>query len=176
MTVATLNIPPGTPSDGTVACWFVPEGGLVDYTAPTVVEVSATTAQALAAHLFGLGQGGTTARKEKRRLGSKYNYEILGATTYTIEDLSYVYDVQNPTSETHAAYTALVPFTTGHLVVRWGIDAAEPPAEGDVVDVIPVRFGPQIKQQPEENDELTVSQAVSVIGTPAVDVTLAPAA
>lgn len=172
MTVATLNIPPGVPSDGTVAVWFVPEGGLANYQTPAATEVSAVTAQALAAHLFGIGQGGETARKEKRRLGSKVNYEILGSTTYTIEDLSYVYDVQNPTSETHAAYTALVPFTKGHFVVRWGVDAAEDPAVGDVVDVIPVRFGPQIKQQPEETDELTVSQAVSIIGTPAIDVAL----
>lgn len=169
MTVTTLNIPAGVPSDGNVRVDFIPAGGFADPTAATLAELTAATAEMISCHLFAINQSATTDRKEKRRLCSKYKYELLGSTTYTIEDLNYVYDVQNPESDTNAAYAALVPFTEGYLVIRWGIDAGTAIEAGQVVDILPVRLGPQIKQAPEENDELTVSQAVSVTGTPVID-------
>ena len=169
MTVTTLNIPAGVPSDGNVRVDFIPSGGFADYMAATFEELTAATAEMIGCHLFGLGQGATIDRKEKRRLCSKYKYELLGSTTYTIEDLQYVYDVQNPESDTNAAYAALTPFTEGYLVVRWGIDAGTAIQAGQVVDILPVRLGPQIKLAPEENDELQVSQAVSVTGAPNID-------
>lgn len=169
MTVATLNIPEGVPSDGTVRVDFVPDGGIAAWPEATLTELTGATAEMIGCHLFGIGMGATIDRKEKRRLCSRTKYELLGSTTYTIEDLNYVYDVQNPESDTNAAYAALAPFTTGYLVVRWGLDAALPLAAAQVVDIFPVRLGPQIKQAPEENDELTVSQAVSVVGEPVID-------
>lgn len=167
MSVQTLNIPEGVPSDGTVRVDFVPT--LTDPLAATLAELTGATAEMIGCHLFGIGMGANTERKEKRRLCSRNKYELLGATTYTIDALNYVYDVQNPESHTNAAYAALVPRTTGFLVVRWGIDAGEPLAEGQVVDIFPIRLGQRIKQAPEENDELTVSQEVVVIGDPVED-------
>lgn len=175
MTVTTLNIPSGVPSDGNVRVDFFPSGAFEDYTEATLAELTDAAAEMIGVHMFGLGQGATTDRKEKRRLSSKVKYELLGSTTYTIEDLTYVYDVQNPESETNAAYAALTPHTEGFLAVRWGIDAATGLEAGQVVDILPVRLGAQIKQAPEENDELVVSQPVSVIGTPCIDYTI-PAA
>ena len=169
MTVATLNIPEGVPSDGTVRVDFVPTAGIVDPAAATLTELTGATAEMIGCHLFGIGMGATTERKEKKRLCAKAKYELLGATTYTIEALQYIYDVQNPSSDANAAYAALVPHSTGYLVVRWGIDAAEDLKASQVVDIYPVRLGPQIKQAPEENDELTVSQEVAVIGDPVID-------
>lgn len=167
MSVQTLNIPEGVPSDGTVRVDFVPT--LADYTASTLAALTGATAEMIGCHMFGIGMGANTERKEKRRLCSKNKYELLGATTYTIDALNYIYDVQNPESDTNAAYAALAPRTTGFLVIRWGIDAATPLAEDQVVDIFPVRLGQQIKQAPEENDELTVSQEVVVIGDPVID-------
>lgn len=174
MTVTTLNIPPGVPSDGTVSAYFVPAAGLAAYKAPKATEVNAATAQNLSCHVFSVGLDATEQRNRKRRLCSKQSYEILGATEWTIEDLSYVYDVQNPTSLTHEAYAALVPGTEGFLVLRYGIDAVEEPevAVGDVVDVVPVRLGVQRKQAPAENDELTTMQSLVVTGDIAQDVAL----
>lgn len=168
MTVATLNLPPGVPSDGTVRVDFIPDGGIANISAATLAELTAATAEMIGCHMFGLGMGATTERKEKRRLCSAVKYELLGATTYTIEALSYIYDVQNPGSESNRAYEALTPLTSGTLVVRWGMDAAVPLAASQVVDLFPVRLGLQIKQSPEENDELTVSQEVTV-GNPVID-------
>jgi len=173
VSVQTLNIPPGVPSDGNVRVDFVPDGGLADYTAPSAAEVAAATAQNLSCHLFGIGENATEERKEKRRLCSVQKYELLGSTAYTIDDLSYVYDVQNPESLTHEAYAALVPGTTGFLVIRWGIASGVAPAAAQVVDVYPVRLGAQRKQAPEENDELTTLQSLVVTGDKVTDVELA---
>ena len=173
MTVQTLNIPEGIPSDGTVRVDFVPTAGIADPNAATLSELTGATAEMIGCHLFGIGTGADTERKEKKRLCQKNKYELLGATKYRIDALNYVYDVQNPESDTNAAYAALTPFSTGYLVVRWGIDAATDLTAGHVVDIFPVRLGPQIKQTPEENDELTVRQEVSVIGDPVIDYEIA---
>lgn len=173
MTVATLNIPPGIPSDGTVRVDFVPAGGFEDYTTPTVAEVTGATAQHLTCHIFPVAPTGTVQRNTKRRMCSKQAYEILGSTEYTVEDIRYVYDVQNPESYTHEAYAALVPGIEGYLVFRWGIDVGADPEAEQVVDVFPVRLGPQIKLPPEENDELMTSQSVAITGDVATDVELA---
>ena len=172
MTVATLNIPPGIPSDGTVRVDFVPAAGFADYTAPTAAEVIGATAQHITCHIFPVAPTGTVQRNTKRRMCSKQAYEILGATEYTVDDIQYVYDVQNPETYTHEAYAALVPGTEGYLVFRWGMDVGIEPAAAQVVDVFPVRLGPQNKMPPAENDELMTSQPVAIIGDVASDVAL----
>lgn len=164
MTLATLNIPPGIPSDGTVRVDFVPEGGFADPDNPSAAEVSAASAQHLTCHIFPVAPTGSVQRNTKRRMCSKRAYEILGSEEYTIEDIQYVYDIQNPESITHEAYAALVPGTKGFLVFRWGLDVAIEPEAGQVVDVFSVRLGPQNKMPPEENDELMTSQPVGIDG------------
>ena len=44
MTVATLNLPPGVPSDGTVRVDFIPDGGIANIKAATLAELTAATA------------------------------------------------------------------------------------------------------------------------------------
>ena len=173
MSVQTLNIPPGIPSDGTARVDFVPAEGFANYHEPSVAEVSGATAQHLTCHIFPVAPTGTVQRNTKRRMCSKQAYEILGSTEYTGEDIRYVYDGQNPAGDTHEAYAALVPGTEGFLVFRWGIDVSEDPEAAQVVDVFPVRLGPQIKLPPEENDELMTSQSVAITGDVATDVELA---
>lgn len=173
MSIPTLGIPQGISSDGTIRADWVPEGGFADPSNPSAAEVMAASAQNLSCHLFSVGVGATEARKEKRRLCSKQAYELLGATTWTIEDLEYVYDVQNPDSDTHQAYAALIPGSRGFLVLRYGMDAMEDPESGHVVDIVPARLGAQRKQPPVENDELTVMQSVVVTSDIIQDVELA---
>lgn len=173
MTIATLNIPAGVPSDGNVRVDFIPEAGLADPSAPTTAELAAASAQHLTCHIFPVAPTGSVQRNTKRRMCSKQAYEILGATEYTIDDLQYVYDVQDPESAVHEAYAALVPGTKGYLVFRWGIDVATEWATGQVVDVFPVTLGPQNKMPPAENDELTTSQPVGIGDGVVTDVELA---
>lgn len=173
MSIAALELPPGIPSDGTVKVAFVPDGGFANYQVPTPAEVIA--GQELSCHLMqdGYGESADEGTNTDRRLCSKEAYTIGGSVTWTITDLRYVYDVQNPDSLTHEAYAALAPGTKGYLVARWGKDAAEPWAAGDVVDVYPVQLGVQRKQTPEANSELKVLQTPRVYGTKATDVELA---
>lgn len=172
MSIAALDIPPqGVSSDGTVSAIYVP-GALTTPAEPKLTEVNAAGAQNLSCYIFAIGEGADQATKQKRRLCQKQSYTLLGPITYTIDEIQYVYDVQNPESETNAAYAALVPNSTGYLLVRWGIDAETPWAVGDIVDVFPVRLGVQRKLTPEENDELMAAQQVAVIGNKVTDVAL----
>lgn len=172
MTVTALNIPPGVPSNGMVRVDFVPAGGFDDHRYPTAAEVKAASAQHLTAHIFPVAPSATVQRKEKRRMGSTQAYELLGANQWTIEDLEYVYDVQSPESLTHEAYAALTPGTTGYLVYRWAAQVGLEVADGQIVDVYPVRLGPQNKMPPEADDELVVRQPVAIIGDVVSDVEL----
>ena len=178
MSTTILEIPPGVPSDGTVKVAFVPDGGFVDYSKPTLTELEAAGVTDISCVLMqdGFGEEADEGSNTDRRLCSKEAYTLGGTVTWTITDLRYVYDVQNPASDTNAGYAALTPGTKGYLVARWGKDAAEDFAGGDVLDVFPVELGVQRKQTPEANSELKVLQRPRVIGTKAQDVTLLPAA
>lgn len=172
MSIATLELPPGIPSDGTVKVAVVPDEGFDDYHTPTVAEVQAGTD--ISCHLMqdGYGESADEGTNTDQRLCSKEAYTIGGSVTWTITDLRYVYDPQNPSSLTHEAYAALAPGTIVYLVARWGKDAAEPWTAGDVVDVYRVQLGVQRKQTPEANSELKVLQTPRVQGTKATDVAL----
>lgn len=172
MSIAALDIPQGVSSDGTVSALYVP-GGLASTTPPSLAAATGNGSQDLSCYIFAFGEGADQATKQKRRLCQKQSYTLLGPVTPTIDEIQYVYDVQNPDSETHAAYAALVPHSTGHLIVRWGIDSSVPWAVGDIVDIYPVRLGVQRKLTPEENDELMVAQQIAVIGNKVTDVALA---
>src|SRR5690606_38692743 len=97
--------------------------------------------------------------------------------TWSIGALRYVWDPQGnydaATTPTHAAYEALVPGTSGYLVVRWGKDAEEALAAADVVDVFAVTLGEQVPQTPEANSELYVTQVPNVTGSVYRDVAVA---
>lgn len=167
-----LNIPAGVSSNATVRVTFVPDGGVANPAAPTVSELEAGTD--ISCHLMadGFNPGAEEATTDGRRLCSPQSYEIVGAIKFTIDDLVYVYDVQNPGSDTNAAYEALEPNTTGYLFVRWGLDVEEAWAAGQVVDGYEVRLSQRRKQQPEADNELKVAQKPSVLQRVAEDYAL----
>lgn len=175
MTVTSLNIPQGVPSNGMVRVDFAPEGTFADRANPTLAELNSPTVVHVTCHVFPFAPQGSVTRTEKRRMCSVQAYEILGATAYTIEDITYVYDVQDPESVTNEAYAAMVPGTTGDLVFRWGVAVGEDHVADELLDLFPVRLGPQNKMPPEADDELIVSQPVAVVGNAIVDVALAAA-
>jgi len=167
-----LNIPPAVSSNGTVKVVFVPDGGLAAPGKATVAEIKAGTE--ISCHLTadGFAPNAEEQVSDGRRLCSKQSYDIVGATKWSIDDLKYVYDVQNPSSLTNAAYEALEPGTTGYLIVRWGKDAEIDWAAGDVVDIFQVRLGERRKQQPEADSELYVAQKPYVLNRDAEDFAL----
>lgn len=170
-----LVIPPGVDAEGSVLVKFVPT--LADPSAPTVVEVNAVGAVDMSCSLTqdGFKPGADTATGTDTRLCSKQVYETKGATTWSIDNLMYVWDPQNPESDSNKVYAALPEDTTGFLIVRWGKDVEDFPelAADDIVDSFPVIMGPQVPQPPEANSKLKVSQKPFVTGSAARDITLA---
>lgn len=171
----TLVIPPGVPADGTVLVKWVPT--IADPTAPKLeTEVNAAGALDLSCYIdpssFGISNNQDTV--EDNRLCAKTSYEIPGRSKWTLDNFLYTYDVQNPSSVANKAYAALIPGTSGFLVIRWGKDVDTVPLDAaQIVDVIPVTLGAQVKQKPEANTMLKVSQKFFIIGAMALDKTLA---
>lgn len=109
---------------------------------------------------------------EDRRMCSKQTFQSIGTVMWSIEELNYLFDPQNPGSENNKVYEAMVDGQIGFLVVGWGKDAEEDWAIGDVVDVFPVELGPRVPMPPESNSKLRVKQKPSVIGNVVRDVAL----
>lgn len=170
-----LNIPPGVDAEGSVLVAWVPT--LADPNTPTLTELNATGALNITCYITdqNFKPNADDATATDTRLCSKQVFETLGAATWSIDNIIYVYDPQNPDSESNKAYAAMKRGTPGYLVVRWGKDVEDFPtfAAGDVVDVFPVSLGTQVKQPPEQNSKLKVSQKPVVTGPVVEDVTLA---
>lgn len=170
-----LNIPPGVDAEGSVKVAWVPT--LADPSAPSLTELSATGALDISCYITdqNFSPSADDATATDTRLCSKQVFETLGAATWSIDNIIYVYDPQNPESLSNKAYAAMKRGSHGYLVVRWGKDLEEFPdfAADDIVDVFPVQLGSQVKQPPEQNSKLKVSQKPVVTGSVVEDVKLA---
>lgn len=170
-----IDVPAGVPAEGSVLVTWVPT--LADPNAPTLTELNATGSLNLTCYITeqNFKPSADDATGTDPRLCSKQVFETLGAATWSIDNIIYVLDPQNPESESNKAYAALKRGTRGFLVVRWGKDVEEFPTfvAADVVDVFPVQLGSQVKQPPEANSVLKVSQKPVVTGPVVEDVALA---
>lgn len=175
MSVQPLAIPPGVTSDGMVKVAFCLS--IADVTAPSVAtDIKAVTAiENLSVYLSqdGFAPSGEPNAVTDQRLASKQVFEDYGTITYSINAMTYVYDQQNPDSDSNKAYAAMPKGTVGYLVAAWGKDAAEDWVAGDIVDIYPVKLGPQVKQPPESNSKLKVAQKPFVTSEVLEDVALA---
>lgn len=168
-----LTVPPGIDAEGAVKVAFVPT--LANPAAPTLAAVNAVGALDISCYLTkdGFGVGADTTKGKDERLCTKEVYETLGATTWSIDKLVYVWNPQGGTTDvTNKAYALMKQGTQGFLVVRWGKDATSDFAANDVVDVFPVSLDAQVPQKPEANSKLKVEQAAVVSGKPQRDVKL----
>lgn len=166
-----MAFPQGVPSDGMLKIAFVATLAAPD--APSITELSAVTSVDATCYLTSFTPNAEAQAIEDRRLCSKQVFEDFGTVTYTIGDITYVYDTQNASSDDQKLYEALPTGTEGFLVVAWGKDADEAWAAGDVVDVYPVKMGPRVKQPPEQNSKLKVTQKPFVTAEVEEDVVLA---
>ena len=157
-----LTIPPGVDANGRRNAIFVASETLSAATLGTSgVELICYLSKGT------LGMSADTERGTDDRECTIVSAEVLGNTTYSMNDLEYVYEPQDAAgdSETNKAYNALAPNTSGFLIFRNGILADEPLAAGQVVDVFPVTLGPQIRKSPDGNnpaEKLKITQPVIV--------------
>lgn len=166
-----LTIPPGVDANGRRNAIFVPTQTL------SAAALTSTGVELICYLSKGtLGMSAETERGTDDRECTIVSAEVLGNTSYSFNDLEYVYEPQDDgTSETNEAYNALTPNTSGFLVLRNGILSDAPLAAGQKVDVFPVTLGPQIRKSPEGNnpaEKLKITQAVIVGQGVAFDQTL----
>lgn len=160
--MATTTLP-GVPVDDTLTVWWVP-GGVADPASPKVAELTAATSVDISCYLttktFGLK---TDANKwERKRRCSSSVFEVNGTLKKTFEDLEYAYDPQAKAGDlTNRAQGALVPMSTGSLVIRRGIAYGTAPIVGQFVQVITGQLGPQNDNSPAEQGDYLMLQGVS---------------
>jgi hypothetical protein len=157
-----LSIPPGVDANGRRNALFIPT-----YTLSAATLIS--TGIELICYLSKgtLGMSAETERGVDDRECTTVSAEVLGNTSYSFNDLEYVYEPQDAagTSVTNKAYNNLTPLSTGFLVLRNGIVADTALAAGQVVDVFPITLGPQIRKSPDGSnpaEKLKITQSVIV--------------
>ena len=160
------TVPPGFLADAAIKVWFVPT--IADPAAPKVAtELNAVGALDITCYLTTqAAPDASVATVTDDRMCLRQVLEDMGTVTFTIDELQYVYDVQNAESVSNKMYAALPQGTTGFVYVRWGVDVDTAIAAGDKVDIYPVTVGEQVRKTPEGNtaEKLKIVQPVVVTG------------
>lgn len=161
-----LTIPPGVDANGRRNAIFCPTDTL------SVATLSGATAVELMCYLT-KGTFGVSSETEKGtddRECTLVSAEVMGNTTYSMNDLEYVWEPQDDgSSPTNKAFNLLGPRTggaTGFLIVRYGILQDTALAVGQLVDKLPVTLGPQLPKSVDGSnpaEKLKITQSV-VIG------------
>lgn len=165
-----MSVPASVTTNGTTSVVFVET--IATPSAPDVDEINAVSSLDISCYLTGDGFAPETNEEtvDDPRLCQVQTFEQRGDFTDSLE-LTYVFNPDNPTED--EAHTTLLEGTTGFLVVRWGVDSDQAFAAGDIVDVYPVTFGVQRKQQPTRNGVHKIMQKPFVTGQVYRDVVVA---
>lgn len=166
-----LTIPPGVDAEARINAIFAPTNSL------SVATLNGATAVELTCYLTKgtLGISAETETGTDERECTAQVFEVLGKTTWTVNDLEYVWEPQAaPSSPTNKAYDTLKKGTTGFLILRFGKDVDTAPAVGDKVWRIPVTLDAQVPKQREGNaaEKLKITQKVVVSGNVVQDAVL----
>lgn len=158
------TVPPGFLADANIRVWFVT--AIADVTAPKVAtELLAASSVDITCYLTTqIAPNADVATVTDDRMCLRQVLEAMGTVTYSIDELQYVYDVQNAASISNKLYAAVPAGTTGFLVIRYGIDVDVAPIATQKVDVYPVQWGPQVKMPGERNTKAKVRQKPFVNG------------
>lgn len=166
-----LTIPPGVDAEARINAIFAPTNSL------SVATLNGATAVELTCYLTKgtLGISAETETGTDERECTAQVFEVLGKTTWTVNDLEYVWEPQAaPSSPTNKAYDTLKKGTTGFLILRFGKAVDTAPAVGDKVWQIPVTLSEQAPKPREGNaaEKLKIVQKVVVSGNVVKDAVL----
>lgn len=162
-----LTIPPGVDANGRRNAIFVPTDTL------SVAVLTGATAVELMCYLTKgtFGMSSETERGTDDRECTLVSSEVMGNTTFSMNDLEYVWEPQDTAanSATNKAFNLLGPRrggATGFIIVRYGILQDTALAAGQLVDKLPVTLGPQLPKSVDGSnpaEKLKITQSV-VIG------------
>jgi hypothetical protein len=159
----------GVSSNETVSLRWVET--LANPSAPKLTEINATSSVALECLIVGqFNIDFSVDRTQLRRMCSRQVRERSGPVTYSVQDLSVVYDPQDLAAPVSKGYAALSDGNSGFLVERRGVHVDTPWAVGDLVRVIPVEVANANPAPPEDDNELQARIALTVIGEVEKDV------
>lgn len=164
--MAEFEIPAGVPSDGMTTVWWV--SALADPSKPTLSEINADgTALNVTCYLSkdGIAPDFDADTFTVERFCMKNTQETEGKVKWTIDDLMYIWDQQNPESDSNKMYAIAQEKLAGYFVIRYGKSAEDhPQAESaDIVHVYSGRLGTRTPAKPEANSELYVKQSVKEV-------------
>jgi len=167
------TVPPGFVADASLRVWFVTT--LSNPAAPSVAsELNAGTTVDVTCYLTnGFNPDASVATITDDRLCLKVVLEDVGTTTWSVDDLNYIWDPQNAASVSNKLFAALAPNTTGYFVARYGMDVDTAAAAGQKGWVIPIKLGPQVPLPNERNTKGRVKQKPFVNGVVQPNVTFA---
>lgn len=170
----THDIPKGVNADGKLTAWLVKASAVANPTTLTATALSGADAISIGCYLT--EQPNVDVSTETRTIDRVCLPQVLegrGASTWTVDAIRYIYDVQNAGSDSNKVYEFAVEGEDYLLVLRYLIDSNVEPTAAQVVDIFPVELGPQVKLPLTRNTEAQVKQAVWVNGPVVRDHTLA---
>lgn len=158
------TVPPGFVADASLRVWFVTT--LANPAAPSVAsEINAGTTIDVSCYLTGgFAPEASVATITDDRLCLSVVLEDKGVTTWSIGDLEYIWDPQNPASLSNKVYAGLPEDATGYFVARYGMSVDTAAAAAQKGFVFPVKLGPQVPLPPERNTKGRVRQKPFVTG------------
>ena len=164
-----LVIPASVSTNGTVRAVFMPS--VADLADPTMNEVEAVGSLDFSCYATGDGISAETSETnvDDPRLCSKAVYEAPGDRTDTLE-ITYIFGPASPSN--NEAHLELTEGRVGFIGLRWAVDAEEPWAADDIIDVYPVTLGAQRKNNPTRNSIHRITQKCFVTGRVSKDVVL----
>jgi hypothetical protein len=135
----------------------------------SIAALAAATSIELICHLTKgtLGVAAETERGTDPRECSTQTYETLGNSTWSVNDLEYVWYPQAAEGDPeNKPYETLKPRTPGFLTLRFGVDYDSDLAAGEKVWQFPITVGEQVPKTPEGNaaEKFKIIQPVVVTG------------
>lgn len=169
----TVSIPESVAAEGNVKAVFV--AVIAAPGAPTAAELAAGVNISNTLMPDWDGPTATQNTGEDRRFSSRQTFMRLGRVQWEVSPLVYTYDPQTAAGAANTVADALTEGNSGYLVMGYGIDANATLVATDVVDVVPVKCGVQVKaaRGADEFAPLTITQTLAVTNTVRQDVAVA---
>lgn len=158
------SVPPGYVADASLRVWYVT--ALANPAAPSVsTEINAGTTVDITCYLTnGFNPDASAATINDDRLCLAVVLEDKGVVTWTLDDLNYIWDPQNPASISNKAYAALAEDNVGFFVARYGLNVDTAAAAAQKGFVYPVKLGTQVPLPPTRNTKGQVKQKAFING------------